>query len=36
MEYDTVIMDIIFLLIAQEQDEDILQEEMAKVAPLIL
>lgn len=36
MEYDTVIMDIIFLLIAQEQDEDILQEEMAKVARLIL
>ena len=36
MEYDTVIMDIIFLLIAQEQDEDILQEEMAKLAPLIL
>lgn len=29
-------MDIILLLTAQEQDEDILQEEMAKVARLIL
>lgn len=29
-------MDIILLLTAQEQDEDILQEEMAKVAHLIL